>query len=65
MLVDIDIIMRFFLKIHLQTDRIDAVINCIRIRVNIKAKLTNLMKISRIEDIMVNKGRIHREIKDF
>ena len=31
------------------TERIDAVINCTPIRVNNKAKLTNLMKISRIE----------------
>ena len=31
------------------TERIDAVINCTPIRVNNKTKLTNLVKISRIE----------------
>ena len=31
------------------TERIDAVVNCTPIRVKIKSKLTNLMKISRIE----------------
>ena len=30
-------------------DQIDAVVNCTPIRVKIKSKLTNLMKISRIE----------------
>ena len=31
------------------TDRINAVINCTPVRVNNKTKVTNLMKISRIE----------------
>ena len=31
------------------TEQIDAVVNCTPIRVNNKAKLTNLMKIIRIE----------------
>ena len=46
-------------------ERIDAVINCTPIRVKNKAKFINSMKISRIEGIMVNKGRIHGEIRDF
>ena len=41
------------------------VVNFTWSRVKTKSKLTNLMKISRIEGIMVNKGRIHREIRKF
>ena len=41
------------------------VINCIRLRVKINSKLSNLMKISRIEGFMVNMGRIHRELGKF
>ena len=41
------------------------VINCTRSRAKTKSKLTNLMKISRIEGYMINKGRIHRELGKF
>ena len=34
----------------LPTDRIDAVVNCTPIRVKMKSKLINLMKVSRIEE---------------
>ena len=46
-------------------ERIDAVVHCKSIRVNNKAKLTNLMKYLELRGIMVNKGRIHEEIRDF
>ena len=41
------------------------VVEYTRYSVKTKSKLTNLMKISRIGGIMVNKGRIHREIRKF
>ena len=45
--------------------QIDAVINCTPIRVKNKAKLTNFIKLIRIEGYSSEKGRIHREIRDF
>ena len=47
------------------TDQDHEVINCTRSCVKIKSKLTNLMKISRLRGIMVNMGRIHRELGKF
>ena len=41
------------------------VVDFTRSRVKNNSKLTNLMKIVRIEGIMVNKGRIHMEIRKF
>ena len=41
------------------------VINCTPIRVKNNTKLTNFMKLIRIKELVVNKGRIHGEIRDF
>ena len=45
-------------------DRIDVVINCTLIRVKIKSKLTNLMKITRIEGYNVKYGSNPQGIRE-
>ena len=52
-------------SVFLLTEHDRVVVNCTRSRIKTKSKLTNLMKISQIERIMVNKGRIHTELGKF
>ena len=52
-------------KNGLLTEQDREVVNCTWFRVKNNSKLTNLVKISRIEGIMVNMGRIHREFGKF